>query len=267
MQHATSLEPLRAIVCGYEKSGTTLINEILRRHPQLDSGHEVGVLLADSPREFHRKQPYCTFFRQTWKLSKEQQQQICDTDDWGEFYRRARAISPLITDKSVYLFDKTPIYMRHLAEVLAKVPGIPCLVNVRDPRALMLSWANWSGHDFSGHRDDPGEWIEENFAYCQDRFLSYARGYRDALAEHGDRIMLNRFEPLCLDPEPHLEKIFNFFGFEFSRDYMTFESEHFVHGNTVSQDYLCPYRQALKPALCDRILEATVEFEDWHFHG
>lgn len=262
MQQTISLEPLRAIVCGYEKSGTTLINEILRRHPQLDSGHEVGVLLADSPRQFNRKQPYCAFFKQTWKLSDEQLQQICDTDDWGEFYRRARQTSPLIIDKAVYLFDKTPIYMLHLAEVLAKVPGIPCVVNVRDPRALMLSWANWSGH-----RDNPGEWIEENFPYCENRFLSYAHGYREALATHGDRILLNRFEPMCLDPEPYMEKIFSFIGFEFSSDYMTFESEHFVHGNTVSQEYLCPYRDALEPALCDRILEATAEFEDWHFHG
>lgn len=72
MQEPMPLDPLRAIVCGYEKSGTTLINEILRRHPQLDSGHEVGVLLVETPRQFHSKQPYCSFFRQTWKLSPEQ---------------------------------------------------------------------------------------------------------------------------------------------------------------------------------------------------
>jgi len=260
LQQPTSLGPLRAIVCGFEKSGTTLINEILRRHPQLDSGHEVGALLVDSPRLFHQKQPYYSFFMQTWKVSGEQLQQICDTDDWGEFYRRARDISPLITDKTVYLFDKTPIYMLHLSEVLARVPGIPCVVNVRDPRALMLSWANWSGH-----RDNPGEWIEEKFDYCENRFLTYARGYRNALAGHGDRILLNRFELLCLDPELYLGNIFRFFGFEFSRDFLTFESEHFVYGNTVSQAYLYPYRQALTPALCDRILEATAEFEEWHF--
>lgn len=262
MQQTTSLEPLRAIVCGYEKSGTTLINEILRRHPRLDSGHEVGVLLADSPRQFSRKQPYFAFFKQTWKLSQEQVQEICDTDDWGEFYRRARQISPLITDKTVYLFDKTPAYMLHLSDVLAKVPNIPCLVNVRDPRSLMLSWANWSGG-----RENPGEWIEQKFSYCENRFLSYARGYRDALATHGDRILLNRFELLCLDPKSHLEKIFRFFDFEFSDDYMTFQSDHFVQGNTVSRDYLYPYQHAIKPFLCDRILEATAEFEDWHFHG
>ncbi|TGD74889.1 sulfotransferase [Mangrovimicrobium sediminis] len=262
MQANPSLAPLRAIVCGYEKSGTTLINEILRRHPRLDSGHEVGVLLADSPRQFHGKQPYYAFFKQTWKVTDEQMQEICDTDAWGEFYARARMISPLITDKTVELFDKTPVYMLHLREVLAKVPGIPCVVNVRDPRALMLSWANWSGH-----RDAPGEWIEANFEYCENRFLSYARGYRDALADHSDRILLNRFEPLCLEPQIQLENIFNFFGLEFSSDYLTFESEHFVYGTTVSQDYLAPYRQALTPALCQRILQATREFGEWHYHG
>lgn len=165
-------------------------------------------------------------------------------------------------NKSTYLFDKTPIKMLHLDEVLAKVPGIPCVVNVRDPRSLMLSWANWYGH-----RDNPGKWIEEEFEYFENRFLSYARGYRNALDNHADRIMLNRFEPLCLDPEPHLEKIFGFFGFEFSTEYMTFEPEHFVTGNTVSQEYLYPFLTAPTPELCDRILEATREFEEWHYQG
>lgn len=266
MQDTYSLEPLRALVCGYEKSGTTLINEILRRHPQLDSGHEVGVLLAESPRLFKTKQPYCALFKETWKLSDEQLETICDTDEWGEFYRRARDISPLIVDKTVYLFDKTPIYMLHLSEVLAKAPGVPCVVNVRDPRSLMLSWANWS-NKWSGHRDNPGEWIEENFEYCQNRFLTYAHGYRDALETYHDRILLNKFEPLCLEPRTYLEKIFQFFGFEFSDEFMAFESEHFVYGNSVSTEYICPYKQQLTPALCDRILEATREFEDWHYLG
>ena len=260
MHPVSTLGPCRALVCGFEKSGTTLLNEILRRHPLLDSGHEVGILLGNSPRDFRNHQPYYGFFRKSWRLSREQAQRACDTDDWCTFYVRTRELSPLIANKETWLFDKTPIYMRHLREVLAKAGAVPCVVNVRDPRALMHSWANWSGH-----RDDPATWLEEHFDENCQRFLSYARGYKAALSDHGEQLLLNRFEELCLDPVAHLQRIFDFIGLEFSEDYLTFKSEHFVYGNTVSADYIKPYTRSFSPRLCTRILDATAEFSDWHY--
>jgi len=253
--------PLAAIVCGYEKSGTTLLNEILRRHPQLDSGFEVGVLLAGSPREFRQIQPYFAFFRSTWKLTREDMQYICDTDEWGEFYRRSRERSPVIVDKHSLIFDKTPIYMRDLRQVLDKVPGTRCIVNVRDPRALMLSWARWTGRTV-----DPAAWIEENFAANIERFTSYAEGYRGALASHGEHILLNRFEEFCMDPAAGARRIFDFLGLHFAGEYLTFSSEHFVYGNTVSTAYVAPYIDTLPGALCERILAATSDYAEWHFN-
>ncbi len=50
--HEQATSPLFALVCGFEKSGTTLLNEILRRHPGVDSGFECGFLLGQSPRDF-----------------------------------------------------------------------------------------------------------------------------------------------------------------------------------------------------------------------
>ncbi|MFW2383964.1 MAG: sulfotransferase family protein [Acidimicrobiales bacterium] len=255
------LDPLCALVCGFEKSGTTLINEILRRHPRLDSGHEVGVLLVDSPREFHTKQPYYSFFRETWKLSKAEAEEICDTDDWSTFYRRARTLSPVIVDKSVSIFDKTPVYMLHLSDVLDKAP-LPCIVSVRDPRALMNSWANWSGHSA-----DAESWLDEHFERNRDRFLSYARGYRRASRSHAELLRVSQFEELSNSPETEFEKIFEFLGLEFRTEYLSFESEHFVYGNAVSTDYVFAYRDSLSSELCERILDATSEFEEWHYHA
>src|SRR5688572_28260285 len=83
----SSFDPLIALVCGFEKSGTTLLNEILRRHPDLDSGFEGGFLLGASPRDFRNFQPYYAYFRQTWELSRADMLYICDTDSWGECYR------------------------------------------------------------------------------------------------------------------------------------------------------------------------------------
>ena len=255
-----TLDPLVALVCGFEKSGTTLINEILRRHPRLDSGHEVGVLLGDSPRDFRTTQPYFGFFCETWKLSRAEAEQVCDTDDWSTFYRRARDASPVIVDKTVSVFDKTPIYMLHLSEVLRKAP-LPCVVSVRDPRALMHSWANWSGH-----AHDPGAWLEEHFERNCERFLSYARGYSEANRSFPDLVMVSQFERLSTNPEVEFEEIFRFLGLTFRREYLSFRSEHFVYGNAVSSDYVFAYRQSLSNELCDRILDATRDFEEWHYH-
>lgn len=260
MIRSTALSPLVALVCGFEKSGTTMLNEILRRHPQLDSGFEVGVLLADTPRAFRQVQPYYSFFQSTWRLAPGDAEYICDTESWGEFYRRCRERSPLIVDKQVWIFDKTPAYMRDLSRVLEKVPGIPCVVNVRDPRALMLSWARWSGHT-----DNPVKWIEQNFHANVERYSSYAEGYYRALDMYGDRIMLNRFEKLCEEPGPTLEKIFTFLGLEFREEYLIFNSEHFVYGNTVSSQYIAPYTGVLPERLCDEILRATSRYSAWHY--
>jgi hypothetical protein len=249
-------------VCGYEKSGTTLLNEILRRHPDLDSGFEGGFLLGDSPRDFHRFQPYYAFFRQTWELSREDVKYICDCDDWGECYRRARERSPVIADKHALIFDKTPVYMKHLPVVLGKVPGIPCVVCVRDPRALMVSWARWSG---AGEAVE--QWLVANFADNVERYASYARGYRRALAAHADRLLLVRFEVLCTHTAQTLASVFRFLGMAFSEDFLHFSSKHFVYGNTISTDYLFPYREVLSGDLCERILEATRDYSDWHYHG
>lgn len=258
----TDLNPLKAIICGYEKSGTTLLNEILRRHPRLDSGFECGFLLGDSPRQFPGKKPYHGFFQSKWKMSNADMKYICDTDSWGECYRRVRERSPVIIDKSVFLFDKTPIYMLHLPEVLAKTPGIPCIVNVRDPRSLMLSWARWSGHT-----EDAEQWIRDHMEeYCE-RFTSYAKGYTQALSQYSDRIFLNQFEVFCTEPRAQLQAIFKFIGLRFEEQYMTFSSEHFVYGNTVSEAYMYPYADTLSESICRDILSETIGYENWHYHA
>jgi hypothetical protein len=59
--------------------------------------------------------------------------------------------------------------------------------------------------------------------------------------------------------------VFSFLGYDFSEDYLSFESEHFVYGNTLSKEYLYPYKRGFSEALCERILDATKTFSEWHF--
>jgi hypothetical protein len=252
---------LKAIICGYEKSGTTLLNEILRRHPDLDSGFECGFLLGDSPADFSNIKPYHAYFKSEWELTRKDMKYIFDTENWLECYHRARERSPIITNKKTQLFDKTPIYMKYLAEVLAKVPETPCIVNVRDPRALMLSWANWSGHS-----EDAETWILDNIELNTERYNSYGNGYRNALKKYKDRILLVQFEKTCQNPELEFKAIFEFIGLEFKKEYLSFSSKHFVYGNSLSQDYINPYKNKLSNSTCDLIVEKTERYACWHYN-
>jgi hypothetical protein len=251
---------LKLIVCGFENSGTTLVSTILCQHPRLDSGFECGFLLGQSPRDFPNIQPYFDYFMERWELNRDQATLMCDTDDWGECYRRAREISPVITDKSVMMLDKTPAYMRALDEVLGKVPQIPCVVIVRDPRALMVSWAKRSGYE-----ESPDQWLEHNLPQFCTRYLEYADGYRKAAAQFPERIRLIQFEHLCTVPVGTLTGIFDFAGLEFDESYTSFSASYGVHGNNVSQQYLFPHVDYFAPATCAEILQRTRRYAKWHY--
>lgn len=262
LSNTTATDPLKLIVCGYEKSGTTLLNEILRRHPNLDSGFECGFLLADTPPQFCNIQPYYPYFKKCWELTQADMDYIFAASEWSECYCRARERSPVIIHKNTAMFDKTPIYMLHLSEVLAKVPTIPCVVTVRDPRALFYSWARWSGH-----QNDPEQWIHDNLQQYFERYRSYGEGYQKALDKFGDRITLIQFEALCHDPEYYCRRIFESIGLEFKTEFMNFSSKFFVYGNTVSKEYIDAYRDYLSKSLCDTILQGLETYSDWWFES
>jgi len=255
-------DPLKLLVCGFEKSGTTMVNEILRRHPRLDSGFECGFLLADTPAQFRSVQPYYRYFKQCWELSNADMDYILDTPHWSQCYERAKQRSPVIVDKSSGLFDKTPIYMLHLNDVLNKTPNIPCVVTVRDPRAIFYSWARWSGHE-----DDSEEFIRDNLHDYIERYSSYGRGYRHALAKYSDRLMLIQFEALCSEPEKVCRNLFDFIGYDFQPEFMNFSSKYFVYGNTVSTQYIHAYKNYLSETLCQLILDGLQEYSQWWFEG
>jgi hypothetical protein len=253
-------KPLAAIVCGYEHGGTTLVNQILKQHPQLDSGFESGFLLVENIAEFLYYEPYHGLIRDAWGLVEPEVKYICSAEKWPEVYKRLLDKSRLIKNKDVFLFDKTPKYMQHLSNVLKKIPDVPCIVIVRDPRAVFSSWMK--------------RWAKEpNLLgkFCE-RYVSYGRGWKSAIENgYGDRILLVQYEDLCLNPHTEAEKIFNFLGFDFDQSYLNFGTSQkikfgHVYGTTISAKHLTEYQQHLDEKMCEFILLKTAEFKDWHWH-
>jgi hypothetical protein len=256
-------KPLAAVVCGFEHSGTTLISEILRQHPRLDSGFEGGFLLNQEAKQFLNCEPYYTNLKGGWGVSDEDLQYICNVETWRELYQRLRERSSVIKSKTTWLFDKTPRYMQKLDHVLKQVPGVPCVVIYKDFRALMWSSFKRNG---KGKGLTIEEWYEKIFPLTCHYTLSCARGWKQAI-ENGleERILLVRYEKLCTDKTKVSQQIFEFLGLEFDESYLSFEKPRYrhVYGKEVSTNYLTEYTQHLPEKICQEIVEKTAEFKDW----
>ncbi|MDT9188906.1 MAG: sulfotransferase [Limnospira sp. PMC 894.15] len=258
--------PLAAILCGFERGGTTLVSEILRQHPLLDSGFECGFLLGKELNEFPSIQPYCNMLKTGWRVNdSDLNNYICKSTTWLEGYSRLLEKSKIIPNKNTWIFDKTPKYMKFLPDILEKVPGIPCVVIVRDPRALLWSWVKRSPW-----KDKLDQWQEKNLKANCDRYLSYGRGWREAIEKgFGSQILLVQHERLCCCPVEESKKIFDFIGFDFDPAYLSFLDKRYsnVHESQISEKYITEYRQHFSEKICHQILMHTAEFKDWFWTG
>jgi hypothetical protein len=256
--------PLKVLVCGYEQGGTTLVSQLLQQHPNLYSGFECGFLLVDNPIDFLQLEPYYTIAMRGWGLADQDLQYVCQADSWSTLYARLKQCSSITKDKlDCWILDKTPKYMECLSAVLAKIPDVRCIVIVRDPRAVLWSWAKRS-------ELSPAEWEATQLqAHCQ-RYLSYARGYRNAIADgFADRILLVHYEALCINQAEEARKMFDFAGLEFELSYLEFgkQIERFpnVYGNDISARYLAEYKEGFSKEACSVILKETEVAQRWFF--
>jgi len=255
-------KPLAAIVCGFPRGGTTLLSEILRTHPKLDSGFEGGFLLVDKISDFLELEPYNKQLKTGWKISEKQLINICETDDYIEVYRRLVQYSLIIEQKDTWIFDKTPKYMQFLPSVLTKVPNVPCIVIVRDPRAVIWSWVkrtNLSVEEWQKKR------LENNCA----KYMAFVRGYKKAIRQgFGERILLVKYEELCLNKKEESKKIFEFIGMDWEVEQLSLNKKYpNVYGNDVSDKYLTEYKENFSPEICEKILNLTKPAKEWLWEG
>ena len=260
MESSLIHKPLAAILCGFERAGTTLLSEIFRQHPQLNSGFECGFLLVKKPSDFLLLEPYCTNFKIGWKIGDNALKYICEADTWLEVYKRIVERSPIIKRKDEWIFDKTPKYMEVLSDVLLKVPNVPCVVLVRDPRSVLWSWAKRTNLSIE-------QWTKKHLEKSCVRYMSYAEGYKNAI-ENGfsSRILLVKYEDICTNKIVEVKKIFDFIGMDFDSSYLHFkENIRFpnVHEQNVSTKYLQEYKDNFPEEICQKILELTKEVEAW----
>lgn len=158
----------KLILCGYERGGTTLLSEIFRANGY-ESGFECGALLAASPQEFRRLQPYWDMLPGGWSVSEQVRDQAAQHDFVGFYDTLLRAAFPCHDGP---FFDKTPKYMEQLALVRARAPLVTKAVVIhRDPRAVFVSMAKRLSPEL-----EPEAGIRRNFSSLTSRYLSYFLG-------------------------------------------------------------------------------------------
>jgi hypothetical protein len=245
---------LKAIVCGYERGGTTLINKLLSAHPELSSGFESGLLLADTPQHYlstRFKEFNDSLIKNGWQIDDEDLAYICSSSDWSEAYSRLRQRAGVVVDKSSYIFDKTPKYMVRLSEVLTRIDSVPCVVVVRRPEAVIYSWLK--------RREDidiknPGRLLLWRF--CQ-RYNKYAKGYAKAKNKFPERIHTVKYEELCANTDNVVRGIFSHLGYQNTSVPLGFDAEYGVRGNRVSIEYVNEYQQLLPAQVITSIQRMT----------
>jgi len=243
--------PLYCIICGFERSGTTVVAELLRQHPKIDGRFECGFLLAKNPADFLYFEGYVKNL-EFWGVTREDIAYICQAENWAEAYRRLLERSNI----NVWLYDKTPRYMPYLRMVMAKVE-VPCITTVRDPRAVYWSYKKR---------------IETDLKEFCDSYIWYARAWKTTVEQYPERLLLVRHEQLCTEPVRESRRIYDFLGLEFRPEYILLQESAYNtyiyrSGGGISPETIHEYRGNITAEVEDYILEQTSEFACWHWES
>ena len=232
---------LRAVLCGYERGGTTLLSRILAEHPRLESGFESGLLLAPSPRDFLGK-AYKTYngslIKGGWGIDQDDLEYVCSAQSWNQAYLRLRERSKVVKNKHVLLFDKTPAYMKQLDDILLKIDGVKAVVIIKQPLGVIWSWIK--------REKNPADVSDDRIRSFCARYLSYAEGYRQAVKNHPKRILMVKFSDLCLEPEAQVRRICDHLLLDFYPSMLNYKPKYEVHGDRIDTSFIDQYKQGLR---------------------
>ncbi len=248
--------PLQFIVCGMEHTGTTLISDLFRQVPHLNSGFECGVLLRDTPQEFEELQPFAQNMLSGWGITQAQFSECCAASSFPEFYARLKNASTVLEDGTIHIFDKTPRYLSQLTSVLEN-SSCPVVVSYKDPRAMVCS-------DFKRAKvDDFDDWYDKYritkmsyFKTCYAEFETH---------KNNKRVTTVGLEELSMNARVTMERMFSHVGENFKLSYAIIENLRYnnVKNNTVSASIAFEFRSKLSASDQQRVLDDFGGFKDW----
>ena len=244
------------IICGMEHTGTTLISDLFRQIPGVDSGFECGVLLRNSPLEFPTLEPFFSNMMSGWGLTTEDLKYCCSCQDFDIFYERLRERSKVISKDSTVIFDKTPRYLSELSSVLSR-SECSAIVSYKDPRAIVCS-------DFKRAKtDDFSSWYSD----YRDKKFTYVRACYNEFSKHSNnsRVTAVGLEDLAMNSRATMERMFDGVGEKFDLAYAVISDLRYsnVKARTVSPEIVFEYRRIFSCEQQELILNDFGCFEAW----
>jgi hypothetical protein len=257
---------LKFIICGVEHSGTTLLSDIFRQVPELDSGFEVGVLLGDSPKQFSDIQPFYKNMLGGWQIEEEDLRTICDTNSFLEFYQGLKNNSRVLKPSVKNIFDKTPRYFSKIFKCYDKIQ-VPFIATYKDPRALVFS-------DFkrTGKGKDFNTWYEAykkpKLGYLKNIYVNNYLPWKIGLQKNEwSGILCISLEEICLNTRQAMNLIFFYVGIEFKLEYLLLDNLRYKHTRKLEISSRIPfeYLEFFKKSDLLRIEKDFCQFEDWFY--
>lgn len=193
--------PLLCVVTGMERTGTTLLSQLLNAHPLVAAGFECGLLLR-KPAEFDKLNPWWDWLADPelgWALTADDRARLLSAPDHAAAYRilaerKGRSINnPAARDifrTAPLIFDKTPAYVRRLATIME-----------RTDRPFLVTWKT---------PEDAWESFRKRGAGLQQFLSTYQRsaaGLGRALARYPDRVTVVSYQSLAKDTARVMEQV------------------------------------------------------------
>jgi len=249
------------VVCGLEHTGTTLLSDLFRQVPKLDSGFEVGVLLSESPSAFKDLQPFAGNMKEGWGISQQQFEHCCSQPTLDAFYQELKSQSASISQDCENLFDKTPRYLSQLSSCLERI-DTPFIASYKDPRAIVHS-------DFKRAKkagaEDFFEWYDK---YVGGKHQYVSMCYREHQKNKDNpRVEFIALEELALNARNSMQRLFDHVNLEFSLDYILLNGLRYknTRSNAVSIPIAFSYLADFDKEITDRIEADFSDFSDWFY--
>jgi tetratricopeptide (TPR) repeat protein len=185
--------PRVLFVLGPQRSGTTLVEQILSRHPAIAGGGELkfmGVLRHGLGDFTYQPIQACID-----RLHREH----ADLDPWGEIRRRYLALGDDRFGAGAAFVDKLLTNHLRLAVILRAFPDAPVIRVRRDP--LDIAWSNWRAQfDWAAAWNSDPEWIA--------RYVTAYEWLLDRWAARVPGMFIDvSYEALVADPDAEIPRL------------------------------------------------------------
>lgn len=211
-------------IVGLPRAGSTLLEQILASHPQIEGTSELPYIIGISRAI---KQKYGDYPDALNQISAE------ELTAYGEQYL-AQAQAHRVTDRP-YFIDKMPNNFRHLGLIKKILPNAKIIDARREPLSCCFSGYKQlfaEGQEFSYDLDDIAQYYED--------YLALMAHWQSCFSEN---ILLVEHEAIVHDLEHNVRRMLDFIGVEFAAECLQFhETERAIKTPSAEQ-----VRQPINP--------------------